>query len=251
MPHFEFPGGRRAALSLTFDDGLASQLEKAVPLLEKYGFKATFYLEGGGPDWRKRLAPWRKVREAGHELGNHTLHHYCSENFEFVPAGKGLESLTLETMETEIVECNRRLDELCGTQIARSFAYPCYQTFVGRGRERKSYVPLVARHCLAGRGKGERGNSPDKVDLAEVWSLPCEFKTAAELLGQVELYLAKGQWGIFTFHGVDDGHLPIASQALEQLLQYLDARRDVVWVAPVAEVAGKLIENREKRPAGT
>lgn len=75
-----FPKGCRAAVSLTFDDGLKSQLEVAVPLLNDRGLRATFYLNPRGTtpesdDWRERWAAWKKVAEQGHELGNHSLTH--------------------------------------------------------------------------------------------------------------------------------------------------------------------------------
>ncbi len=39
-----WPGSYRAAVSLSFDDGLRSQLEVAVPILDRAGLRATFYL---------------------------------------------------------------------------------------------------------------------------------------------------------------------------------------------------------------
>lgn len=39
--------------------------------------------------------------------------------------------------------------------------YPCYCTYVGRGESRKSYVPIVAKHFLAGRSVGEYGSATD------------------------------------------------------------------------------------------
>jgi peptidoglycan/xylan/chitin deacetylase (PgdA/CDA1 family) len=75
-----FPPGRRAAISLTFDDGLRSQREIAVPLLNDRGLRATFYLNPRGTtpesdDWQERWAAWKEVAEQGHELGNHSLTH--------------------------------------------------------------------------------------------------------------------------------------------------------------------------------
>jgi peptidoglycan/xylan/chitin deacetylase (PgdA/CDA1 family) len=75
-----FPSGCQAAVSLTFDDGMRSQLEVAVPLLNDRGLRATFYLNPRGTmpesdDWRERWAAWKKVAEQGHELGNHSLTH--------------------------------------------------------------------------------------------------------------------------------------------------------------------------------
>src|SRR5271165_2200140 len=80
-----------ALVSLTFDDGLRCQFERAVPILERYGFPATFFLvantdpihtDGGQhPAWYK--INWSKddvgflrgMIERGHEIGGHSITH--------------------------------------------------------------------------------------------------------------------------------------------------------------------------------
>jgi peptidoglycan/xylan/chitin deacetylase (PgdA/CDA1 family) len=43
-----WPDGRLGAVSLTFDDGAASQLRRAVPALNEAGLQGTFYLNPRG-----------------------------------------------------------------------------------------------------------------------------------------------------------------------------------------------------------
>ncbi len=43
-PPFAYPNGAKGAVSLTYDDGLTSQLDHAVPQLDARGLKATFFL---------------------------------------------------------------------------------------------------------------------------------------------------------------------------------------------------------------
>src|SRR5262249_9229413 len=72
---FKWPDGKTAAIVLTYDDAMSSQLDVAVPQLATAGFKGTFFLSGGmAPDYMRR---WREVQRAGHELGNHSLFHPC------------------------------------------------------------------------------------------------------------------------------------------------------------------------------
>ena len=64
-----WPQGKTAAIVLTYDDAMSSQLDIAVPQLAAAGLKGTFFLSGGmAPDYMRR---WREVQRAGHELGNH------------------------------------------------------------------------------------------------------------------------------------------------------------------------------------
>lgn len=233
-----WPADALGAVSLTFDDGVASQLDLAIPLLNKYGLQATFYVNPRD-NYREQLIPWRNATADGHEIGNHTISHPCSKNFAFIADNnrRALEEMTLDDIEDEIAEAGRRIAEMIPDQQAVSFGYTCYQPFVGRGATRQSYVPVVAKHCVAGRGRGERPNDPRHCDLWYLWSTPCERMTGAELVGLVEQAPAQGRWTILTFHGVNDGHLHVAAGDLEELCDYLARNRSRIWTAPVATVA--------------
>jgi peptidoglycan/xylan/chitin deacetylase (PgdA/CDA1 family) len=238
-----WPAACQGAVSLTFDDGLASQLELAIPLLDKYGLQATFYVPPRD-EYETQLIPWRAAAQTGHEIGNHTISHPCSKNFAFIAdtGRKALEEMTLDDIEAEIAEASRRIRSVIPDQPAISFGYTCYQPFVGRGPTRQSYVPVVAKHCVAGRGKGERPNDPRYCDLWYLWSTPAERMTGAELVGVAEQAPAQGRWSILTFHGINDGHLPIAASDLEELCAFLARNRDRIWTAPVATVAQRVAE---------
>jgi len=44
---FKWPEGKKMGLSLTFDDARLTQPDKGIPVLDKYGVKATFYVSPG------------------------------------------------------------------------------------------------------------------------------------------------------------------------------------------------------------
>src|SRR4051812_37738681 len=70
---FRWPNGNLAALSFTYDDGYPEGASIAAPHLEEYGIRGTFYLT-----WsfmHNNVAAWKRVKDAGHELGNHSLTH--------------------------------------------------------------------------------------------------------------------------------------------------------------------------------
>jgi peptidoglycan/xylan/chitin deacetylase (PgdA/CDA1 family) len=239
MMTFAWPGDRIAAISLTFDDGMASQLEVGVPLLNHHGVAATFYVNPGD-EYRTQLAPWRAAFVVGHEIGNHTVRHPCSQNFDWISdtGRRSLEEMSWEEMGAEIDEAGRRIADVIPEQGLVSFAYPCYQPFLGRGAQRRSYVPLVLERCVAGRGRGERANDPRFCDLGYLWSFPCERMDGAHLIGLVEQTAAQGRWAILTFHGIHEGHLAVAEGDLEELCAYLARHRQRIWTAPLAEIAG-------------
>lgn len=234
-----WPDGCLAAVSLTYDDGHPTQLERAVPLMEQRGLRGTFYICPREDDYRVQLAPWKELAERGHEIGNHSLGHTCSRNFSADPCAAGLERTTLEEIEADLVEAEQRLQEVIPAE-ERSFCYPCYQTDVGEGLTRQSYVPLVAKHFAAARAVGEYGffNSPLTCDLHYLWSMPGEHRRGPELAGFVERAARRGQWLIFAFHQIEGGRLGIAEFEFAELLDHLAANRDRVWTAPVVEIAG-------------
>jgi peptidoglycan/xylan/chitin deacetylase (PgdA/CDA1 family) len=78
---------RRGAVGLTFDDGYRDFATEAVPLLRRYGFRATVFVVAGLPGGHNRWDPdgerkdlmtadeVRAVAEAGMEVGAHGLTH--------------------------------------------------------------------------------------------------------------------------------------------------------------------------------
>src|ERR1041385_8393947 len=63
----KWPNGAKAAVVLTYDDALPSQLDHAVPVLDAAGFKATFFLANVK---LADVARWHAAAAEGHELGN-------------------------------------------------------------------------------------------------------------------------------------------------------------------------------------
>ena len=81
---FKWPDGKVAAVSLTYEDGLESQLINAIPQLDKFGFKGTFFPSTNGLSNPEFINNWKKAVLNGHEIGCHTVFHPCSDSFDFV-----------------------------------------------------------------------------------------------------------------------------------------------------------------------
>jgi peptidoglycan-N-acetylglucosamine deacetylase len=236
-----WPPGVRAAVSLTFDDALPSQLDRALPLLDAAGLRATFYVNPTEA-FERELERWRAAAADGHELGNHSLRHPCSGSHGFVGRGNALELWTLDDIEADVLEAGARLRDLVPGDARRTFAYPCGQTFVGRGAGHRSYVPVIARHFAVARGVGETANDPRIADIHCLSSWMVAGATGAELVALAEPALETGRWPIFCFHGIDDGgRLSVGAGALETLLDDLAGRPDV-WTDTVQAVGEYLRE---------
>ncbi|MGQ9596913.1 MAG: polysaccharide deacetylase family protein [Thermoproteota archaeon] len=244
MKKFSWPSNFKGAVSLTFDDGLSSQLNLGIPLLEKFDLRGTFYINPKD-DYMEFLKSWREVANCGHEVGNHSLTHPCSCNFTGDPDCKGLENMTLEEIRSDIMEAHNRIRQLIPNG-SRTFAYPCYQTSVGRGLDKRSYVPIVAEVFIAARAFGEMSysNSPMACDLHELWSWSADRMRYEEMIGLTVKAVYEGRWAIFTFHGINEGHLPVSDQDLVNFLKFLSEHGDEIWVAPVVEVAKYIISKR-------
>jgi peptidoglycan/xylan/chitin deacetylase (PgdA/CDA1 family) len=230
-------------VALTFDDGPdPTYTPQVLDTLARDKVQATFFLVGRRARARPDLVA--RIRQDGHEIGNHTMAHPCSRAFRESAEPAGLEALTLEALEADIVETERRLREAIPEQQERSFCYPCYQDFVGEGETRQSYVPLIARHFIAARAKGEVANHPASCTLHHLSSFPVERCWGPTLVGLAERAATQGRWTILTFHGVNQGHLTVSEVDLKELSVHLQRRRERIWTAPVIEVARRIVEWR-------
>lgn len=231
-----YPAGARNAVSITFDDARASQVDIGLPILTKYQVRATFYLL---PYHAKdRLAQWQQALQQGHELGSHTNSHLCTGNFQWLRSmNAGLEQVDLAFIKHDL----QLADQFFQTHFKmqpQHFAYPCGQTFVGRGQQVQSYVPLIAARFKTGRlWNNETGNLPGYADAAQLQSFALDNHSFAELKQILEQQREHNKWLILTGHEVGDkGLYTTRRDVLEQLIRYLQNPANGYWLAPVGEV---------------
>lgn len=226
---FAWPQGRKAAVSLAYDDALDSQLDNAIPALDKVGLKGSFYLQLSRDPVRKRLAEWRAAAANGHELGNHTLFHQCSgsaEGRDWVEPQRDLDTTTAAQMKDQVLLANVMLNAIDGKQ-ERTLTAPCGDVMAAG----QNYVELVESEFVAIK-LGGGGVTPSMAAL-DPYAVTVEAPsgvTGQQLIAMVEAAASKGTMANFTFHGIGGDYLTVSNQAHAELLAYLAERRDIYWV---------------------
>ena len=241
---FFWPEGIKMGLSLTFDDARLSQADNGIPLLDRYNVKATFYVSP--PAFSMRLDAWKKSVASGHEIGNHSLVHPCSGNFTF-SRERALEDYTLERMHAELDSASRLIKELVGINPV-SFAYPCGQTFIGRGINTRSYVPVVASLFQTGRGwPGEAPNDPAFCDLAQLTGMKLDGQTFEEIRVLIERAKSSGHWLVLAGHEMGgEGNLVSCLETIEAICRYASDPANGIWIDTVSNIASYIQENRKQ-----
>lgn len=229
---FQWPGGAKAAVCFTYDDGLDCHLDVAVPQLDKYGFKGTFFCTGNSQSLYNRLADWREIAEDGHELGNHTLFHPCSgEGRDWVKDEYDLNGYTLEQMMTELQTANTLLKAVDGKD-QRTFAYTCSDYTAGGEDFTDDIIPLFT----AARRDGPIPETMQGFDVYQTPSWGVSEPTADELIAYVNEAREKGTIAIFMFHSVGGGYLNVGADEHRRLLEYLSENQDDFYNATFGEV---------------
>jgi peptidoglycan/xylan/chitin deacetylase (PgdA/CDA1 family) len=227
-PAFAWPHGERAAVSLSYDDALDSQLDHAVPALDRHRLKASFYLTLSSPVLSRRLPEWRALAANGHELGNHTLFHQCRRSLpgrDWVTPERDLDHTTAAQMLEQVRLGNAMLRAIDG-RAERTFTLPCGDRLAAG----VDYLPLLRGEFVAIKA-GDGGVVADMqaLDAFAVGVTAPSDVTGAQLIALVERARARGTMVNFTFHGIGGDYLSVSAQAHEELLAWLDAHRREVW----------------------
>lgn len=240
--NFSWPNGKRSAVSITFDDARESQVEFGLPILDRHNVKATFYVSL--QPLEQRLDAWLEALDSGHEIGNHTASHPCSGNFPFARSN-ALEDFTLDRMADELDRATAVIERLT-KRTPSTFAYPCGQTFVGRGETLQSYIPLAAdRFTVARAAYNEVPNDPGFCDLANAAGLSADDVSFEYLKSLVDAATDSASWLILYGHNVGEGgHQTVRADALDALCDYLTKLYDDVWTDTVAAVGGYIQQVR-------
>jgi peptidoglycan/xylan/chitin deacetylase (PgdA/CDA1 family) len=211
---------------LTFDDGKRTDIEFVAPLLERYGFGATFFIsEGlGARDDKAYFMTWEEVRdlhERGFEIGNHTGSH---------PDVSTLERAELIAELDHIDRCCREY----GIPRPRTFCYPGYHTspaavsvLAERGyawaRCGCEPTPADAYHEAGGYGPAydPRIDHPLLVPTTLSFGPAMDFASLTWAAEQA----TSGCAAVFTFHGVPDPRHPWVTTEPEVMGDF------VAWLA--------------------
>jgi peptidoglycan/xylan/chitin deacetylase (PgdA/CDA1 family) len=115
---------------LNFDDNRKSQFTQVKPVLDKYGFKATFYVVCKYLDNKKGYMNWTELEtlyKEGHDVGSHTMNH------------ANLSNSSKKSLEYQIGKSKECLQEH-GINTT-SFAYP-----FDKGWDNKTVVNIVSKY---------------------------------------------------------------------------------------------------------
>ena len=238
--NFEWPEKQKAAVCLTFDDGLDSHLDNAIPLLDSLHIKATFYCPGNKESLHNRTSEWKKIAENGHELGNHSLFHPCdARQFDWVKPEYDLNQYSLEQIRMELYTANTLLKAIDG-QTNRTYGYTC-SNFKVQGDS--TYVDIVKQLFTAARSDGPIPNTMENIDINFMPSWDVDSPTGKELIDYVKEAGKKGTIATFMFHSVGGGYLNVSNEALQELLIYLKENEEDYWVDTFYKVT-KYISNQ-------
>jgi peptidoglycan/xylan/chitin deacetylase (PgdA/CDA1 family) len=243
LPRFSWPEGKKMAMSLTFDDARLSQIDTGIPLLDKYGVKATFYISP--ESMLKRSDEWKSAVLNGHDIGNHSVYHPCSGNFAW-SRNKALEEYTLQKMKSELDSASRLIKEILGIQPA-SFAYPCGQTFIGRGINTQSYVPLIASLFESGRGwLNEAPNDPLFCDLAQLNGTELDGKSFDQVVKLIDTAKANGHWLVLAGHEMnEEGFQTSQLKTIEAICKFATDTTNGIWIDNVHNIASYIKQKRQ------
>lgn len=238
-----WPNGAKAAIALTYDDSLDSQLDHALPALDKHDLKGTFFLTIEREGFFPRVSEWRAAAENGHELANHTLFHPCrgsQPNRDWVQPEADLDAYTIARMVRELQLTNGVLEMVDGETV-RTFAYPCGEATAGG----ESYIEAIKPLFIGARGVMSVGPG-ETIDPYTVPTFGPPGADGATLIAYAERVIDEGGLGTFIFHGVGGDYLAVSPEAHEELVAWLAEHRDEIWVDTFRNIMTYVNEQQAK-----
>jgi len=225
-------GEETAVVSIDFDDALANQLE-ALPILEQYDVKATFYvlhprLKEGGRYFTVRDA--LEIQAAGHEIGGHTLTHpklaQLSEEEQYKEVcedralllHEGLHVVNFSYPSGSYNATTQAIVGECGYESARTTGGLCEDPGMLDSCDQAEVIPPADPFSIRTHGSIKRERIPDRMK------------------GLIsDAYLNGGGWVHIIFHHVCEGcdDYAITPRELEEFLSWLADERSAGHVRVV------------------
>jgi hypothetical protein len=149
-------------------------------------------------------------------------------------------------MMTELDSASRLIEERLGVHPV-SFAYPCGQTFIGRGINVQSYVPLIAFLFESGRGwLNEAPNDPSFCDLSQLNGTELDGKSFEQVLKLIETAKTNGHWLILAGHEMNEGGFQTSQlKTIESICKYATHTANGIWIDNVHNIASFIKNKRQ------
>ena len=199
--------GRKAALSIRFDDSHPSHLSKAIPILREFGFRGTFMVCPGLPDFVEHLVEWKAVASRGdQEFANHTLHHRGASGD--------------EEMEAEIGQAAKAIWDLFSGK-SRLLALN-----LGGGTTWETIRPLryyLDKYHLFDASAGSLG-------MDDVYG-----NRVAAFREHLRRHIERGLWCRIHFHSIGEGGAS-SEATLRDVLAIAKAHENDLWIAGMADI---------------
>ncbi len=191
---------------LTFDDAPASQYSVVAPMLQEFGFGATFFVCEFQPNYADSTLymTWRQIQELdkmGFEIANHTHTH------------ANVSKLTHAEFNQQLTYIEVKCDSL-GIVIPTNFAYPGY------GLNASALEFLAEKKYSFARAGGSRAYDPlsDHPFLIPSWATD---ETNREEIISSFSQAKEGKIVVLTIHGVPDIEHPWVNTPPELFREYL------------------------------
>jgi peptidoglycan/xylan/chitin deacetylase (PgdA/CDA1 family) len=224
-----YQGNRKAAFSLTFDDGFAAEVEDTLEIIDPLNIKGTFFLipfyMDGTPE-RSNMVTWERVSEIqknGHEIGTHGS------------ITEKLHEATDERLDVLINESRRILLEKTGVSPT-SYAAPGGSVVDARVEQviRQHHETIRLQSLLPHSKVIGYGNVPG----LRIW----EDMVTRSL---IEHAMEEGEWVIPIVHAIVGGYSPFNSkEEFRTHCEWVKSQEDRLWIAPLGTV-GSYVFDRE------
>jgi peptidoglycan/xylan/chitin deacetylase (PgdA/CDA1 family) len=223
---------KKAAVTLTFDDGLRGQFYVALPLLMQHGFKSTVFVTVKTID--SQLKNWDLVNKAalaGNEIANHCIMHPHFKN------------ITLDSIAIESVGSNKLINDYVPSQKVITHAYP-FGEGGGNTEKDKGIRQTISKLFIGARATQNKPYAYNKYDFAKTnddyynvnSAMIADSASMADFGKHIDQTIADGGWFCPTYHGVADGWIITPEAVFKEHLAELEQRKTDLWIAPFKNV---------------
>jgi len=222
---------KAAAVSLTFDDWMISQVQNAIPILTREKIRATFFVT------TKDITNWNSLVLAcdnGFEIANHTQTH------PLIPA------LTDEQIKAEVGGARLLIGQNNRNRFPVTFAYPGG----GKGEiinSEQNIRNILKNYCIGARNVG---SSPYPFNL-EFWgSQPFTNESYYQVGSQIitdegpsieafssilDNAILKHGWYVTCYHGIGGQWLSTDTTNFKAQLHALESKKSKLWITTFKE----------------